>query len=582
MKLRTKFFLNLVLVSVIPLFIITIFAYIRHQTISEQRMDDICTTLFENAVKRADSVLDSIVQTAGLFTFYGDGRQSVIENLKDFANAEGGFHPYDEFRANQNIKFLCENAFYTNEYLQSIYVFTPSGAVLGMSSGRNGDLKKDYHVEEQEWYKKTLELNGAFYVSSVTAHPMFTGKKPSFFFAQCLRDVYTHRFLGILVLQCAPDLMDLSVINTLPGVVMLAVDNPDNFSVLYSNIDALPGDFPKAQRQILRGDLSLKPLRITAVFDYETLYREYSITGILLLLIGSICATGILLVSLLVSRSMVHPIEHLSRKMASQKGNRLELTSRYLNRTDEVGTLYNEYNSMVEEINASVKHDYQDKLIALDAQMKSLEARINSHFLFNTLESINSMAELAENREIAAMSLSLGNMFRYSIKTDSELVTLEDELCHVRDYVGIQEVRFSHRFHLREEVPENLLALPILKLVLQPLVENALFHGLAYCTEGDEIAIEARKEEGALLVTVRDNGKGMDKETLLALRENLAKPPSFTELGRRRRQSIGLKNIQSRVELYYGHGYGLFVESASGEGTSILLRIPCREVDSLP
>lgn len=576
MKLRMKFFTSLVLVSVIPLFLMTIFAYQRHQTISEQRMDEICTAVFENAVKRADSVLSSIQQTAGLFTFYGDAHHSVIENLKLFADPEEGYDSYEEFQANQNIKFLCENAFYTNEYLQGIYVFTPSGAVLGMSSGRNGDYRLGYQVEEQEWYRRTLELDGAFYVSCVTIQELFTGRKPSFFFAQCLRDVYTHRFLGILVLQCDPALMDLSVINTLPEVAMLAVDNPDNFAVLYSNIDFLPSDFPQAQRQVLKGDLVMKPLRVTAVFDYETLYKEYSITGMLLILIGGICATGIILVSLLVSRSMIHPIEHLSRKMASQKGNRLELTSRFLNRTDEVGTLYNEYNSMVEELNASVKHDYQDKLIALDAQMKSLEARINSHFLFNTLESINSMAELADNEEIAAMSLSLGNMFRYSIKTDSELVTVEDELGHVMDYVGIQEVRFSHRFRFTADIPPEVRQLPMLKLILQPLVENALFHGLGYCSTGDEISITARRGEGLLLFTVADNGKGMDGETLSALRENLSRPPSFTELGKRGRQSIGLKNIQSRIELYYGHGYGISVESAPGEGTRIHLRLPLK------
>ena len=126
--------------------------------------------------------------------------------------------------------------------------------------------------------------------------------------------------------------------------------------------------------------------------------------------------------------------------MSSQSGHTLIQSTRYLNRTDEIGTLYNEYNAMVESLNAAVKQDYQDKLVLLDAQMKSLEARINSHFLFNTLEAINSIAELEDNESIATMSLALGNMFRYTLKTQSELVTVQDELDHVNDYVTIQTI----------------------------------------------------------------------------------------------------------------------------------------------
>ena len=574
MKLRTKTYAILITVSIVPLLVLTCFAYIRYRKITFQRMDEISGTLFENAVTHTDNVLDSVRHTAGFFSFYSESEYSIINTLKKLSGREKTFDSYEQFKANQDIKFICQNAFYSNEYLYGLYVFTPSGAVLGQSSGLNGDLKADYDPTGDTWYKKTLQLDGRFYVSPASLHPMFTGKKQSFFFAQSLKDVYTHDFLGVLVLRYDPALLDLSLVNTLPEIAMLTIDNVDTSAVLYTNIDELPKGFPRAQREVFRRALSLSPLRLTAVLDYETFYKEFSVTGILLVLIACICIAGILLISFLLSRSLIYPIEHLSRKMASQKGNRLELSGKFQNRPDEIGILYNEYNSMVQELNASIKHDYQDKLIALDAQMKSLEARINSHFLFNTLESINSMAELCDNEEIAIMSQALGNMFRYTIKTPSELVTVEDELTHVHDYVSIQQIRFSQKFRLEEEIDSSIRKDIVLKLILQPLVENALFHGLSYCTTGDTIRITGRKKDDLLILVVEDNGQGMQPSQLLELQEKLRQKPSFTELGRRSRQSIGLKNIQSRIELYYGHGYGLFVDSTEGKGTSIEIRIP--------
>ena len=114
----------------------------------------------------------------------------------------------------------------------------------------------------------------------------------------------------------------------------------------------------------------------------------------------------------------------------------------------------------------------------------------------------------------------------------------------------------------------------VLKLILQPLVENALYHGLKYCTCGDLISITGRKEENYLILHVRDNGLGMDQETQKLLQDRLMEEASFTELGQRNKQSIGLKNIHSRIELYYGRGYGLTITSEEGKYTDVQIKLP--------
>lgn len=209
--------------------------------------------------------------------------------------------------------------------------------------------------------------------------------------------------------------------------------------------------------------------------------------------------------------------------------------------------------------------------------MKSLEARINSHFLFNTLASISSIAEIDGSERLSTMSISLGNMFRYAIKTKSELVTIRDELNHVNDYIMIQSIRFDNAFRFTVNLPESMMSLNVLKLILQPLVENAIIHGLQNCQAGSLIEITGSLKPPFILLTVADDGQGMTGSQLDALLSSLKEEAAFTELGHRSNSGIGIKNIDSRIRLYYGDSYGLSIDSSPGHGTSITIKLPILE-----
>lgn len=577
MKLRTKVFYIFVAVAIIPLLLITAIAYSRYTQTTNQRMDEVSSNIFHNATSELNDTIESIKRSAGLFTFYSDGDFSIIENLKKFSDPQKPYTSYEVLKANNNIKFVCQNVLYSYNYIYGLYVFTPSGAVLEQRNNQTKDLKVNYRPLDEDWYQDTLSLNGALYISSVMEHPMFTGGKESVFFAESLYDVYTHEFLGVLLIDCNPNIFDLSNINTMPEIIRFTLKDTKSGSILYTNQDTVSPSFSDKNARTYTKNLDITSLLLHADVDYDALFREFNMTGILLIISALACGIGIILTARVLSANLTQPIEHLSRKMAKQDGRHLSTSSQYLNRTDEVGTLYNEYNGMINELNASIKRDYQDKLIALDAQMKSLEARINSHFLFNTLESINSIAEIEDSERISTMSLALGNMFRYSIKTPSELVAIEDELKNVHDYICIQQIRFDHKFHVNIDISKDMYSLKVLKLILQPLVENSLYHGLNYCTTGDTINIVGRLKEDYIYLNVNDNGQGMPNETLQALNTRLLEEATFTELGHRTKHSIGLKNIQTRIELYYGRGYGLTITSQRNKGTQIQIKVPILE-----
>lgn len=574
MKFRTKIFLIFSILAIIPLLVLAGFSYIRYERTIYQQMDDISSQLFENATETANSTLNSIVDTTNFFNFYYHDGTRAIENLDLFMNLDQKPEIFEFYHASKSYDRICQNRMYSDENIYGIYLITPSGYVFSYTNEINGSIRTDFDFEGAAWYQRVKKLDGRLFISTVDAHEMFTGKKRSVFFSQYLKDVYTHETAGILVVDCNPAIFDLSSANTMPDITLLTIDNTETDDVLYTNYDEISCEFEESDRKVMRGSLRLSPLRLTAVVDYGSLFREFNVTIVLLLLISVVCIGGFLVTAYLVSRHMVKPLEDLSRQMRSQKAHPMEFFTQHMERNDEIGTLYNGYNTMVESLNASVKQDYHDKLVVLDAQMKSLEARINSHFLFNTLESINSMAELEENQQISTMSLALGNMFRYTLKTQSELVTVEEELGHVRDYVSIQQIRFDYRFRLEIRMEEEFRQQRVLKLILQPLVENALYHGLKYCSCGDTITVAGQLEEGLLTMDVRDNGQGIEEERLLELQQNLTKEASFTELGHRNKHSIGLTNIHSRIELYYGRGYGLSVTSQPGQWTNIRIKLP--------
>lgn len=575
MKLRNKFFLIFSILAIIPLLIISIYAYRHYAQTIRQRVLEFSENLFQNAVAEANTTLSDISQTVNYMTFYsGENGYSIVETLKTFADSEDDFTSYDVMKASQYCNSVFQNLMVDNEYIHGIYIFTPTNVIFSSSIQQYSALKSGYRPEMYKWYQDTLDLEGRFYISSFTSQDMFTDQTDSIYFAKSIRDVYNHKFLGVVLIDCDPGVINLDNVNSMSDITLLTIANTKNSVVLYTNLDSLEKDFSRSNREVKKASLTISPLELTATFNYDALYKEFNLTGEVLLTIAFTCIFGYIILAYAFTKNLVRPLESLSHTMSRQRGGSFSFSSPYLNRTDEIGTLYNEYANMLEELDASIKRDYKDKLIILDAQMKSLEARINSHFLFNTLESINSMAELDDNEPIATMSLALGNMFRYSIKTQSELVTLRDELSHVRDYISIQTIRFSNRFSLLVDIPGELYDLKVLKLILQPLVENALYHGLNYCTRGDRIVLHARREDSTLHISVSDNGQGMPPEMLEALNRKLQEDASFTELGHRTKQSIGLKNIHSRIELYYGKGYGLQIASSMEKGTTITIRLP--------
>lgn len=575
MKLKYKFFIIFFLISNMPLIAVSFFSYGRYTSLIKTQLDQVSQTLVENAVQNTNDSISNINQITEIFTFYSESHDSIVDNLKKYTGKHS-YTSYDVFESNKNIKFICQNLIYSSDYIRGIFIFTPAGETLGYGYGDSIDIFPNYSPFDDEWYLKAVAEQGHIYIDGPSTKNYLINASTSITFCRSLYDVYSHEFLGVLIIDCSPNVFDLRGINTMPQNVMLSIEGRDN-QILYSNINDLPYDFSNASTIVLKEALTLEPLSLSVAINYDALYKEFGTSRILLIAFAIVCAAIFLIISFVLSNSLTQPISFLSARMHKHNSNDYIFEPKYLNRTDEIGILFNEYNSMLQEIDSYFKKEFQNKLITLDSQMKALEAQINSHFLYNTLESINSIATIEGVKKISIMSCALGNMFRYSIKTQSELVSVSDELQHVNDYLSIQLIRFSNRFKVETDIDEHLRQQRVLKLILQPITENALFHGLNYCSAGDFIKISAYIKDNMLYIAVTDNGSGMDEIQLTTLQQSLLEPAQFTELGHRNKQSIGLKNIHSRIALYYGQTYGLTISSLLGTGTTVTIKVPVLE-----
>lgn len=270
------------------------------------------------------------------------------------------------------------------------------------------------------------------------------------------------------------------------------------------------------------------------------------------------------------SRSITRPVRKLSRLMAQVGKGDYSISMRAQGK-DEIGILIRAFNAMVAESKKLMETISSARLLQKEAEFKALQAQINPHFLYNALETINWMAAGKGADDICRMVSALGTLLRVSVSNKKEFVTVREELAYVRDYVYIQNIRCGGHIDYGAEVPEELLGLAIPKLILQPLVENAIIHGLEQSADGGRVRVTGCRRVSAVVFEVSDNGAGMAPEQVRDLLTHTAGHSRAGHLG------MGLANVHDRIRLYYGEGYGLAIQSKPGAGAVVTIVLPEEE-----
>lgn len=291
-----------------------------------------------------------------------------------------------------------------------------------------------------------------------------------------------------------------------------------------------------------------------------------------------ICLTGILLclAALLLGKNIIRSITMPLLKLQSSMekisdnhfGERIEIAEQ-----NEIGRLKATFNKMADRIDYLINCVYLEQLKEKQAKLDALQAQINPHFLYNTLGTIGAIAVVHDNMDIYQMSAALSDMFRYAVKQERPLVTLQDELTNLENYILIQKYRYGKRLHFSVRVPEELLSCQILVFTLQPLVENAIIHGLEPRPEGGFVSLSALLNDSRVVITITDNGAGISPGRLEELQAFLSRPPKNAAFD----SHIGLKNVYERLYLFYEGNASLSIDS-SASGTTCTVSFPHNRV----
>ena len=302
----------------------------------------------------------------------------------------------------------------------------------------------------------------------------------------------------------------------------------------------------------------------------DLLNRNQKILNENLILITLIMLAVVSISFYFVSRLLSRPLEEMTKTVKRIQGGETQLRMENL-RNDEVGELGKSFNNMLDQIEKLIADEYENKMSLNYARYQALQAQINPHFLYNTLDSIIWMAEGKKNEEVVLMTASLARLLRQSISIENELVTIGQEVEYVRSYLTIQKMRYKDKLEFEINVDPRITHAQIIRLVLQPIVENAIYHGLKYKESKGMLKVHGYELGERIIIDITDDGVGMDEETLKHIYDK--HKVNYHSNG------VGVYNVQQRLVLYYGKEYGIIYHSEKGKGTTATVVIPKKQED---
>lgn len=400
------------------------------------------------------------------------------------------------------------------------------------------------------------------------------------------------RKIGNVYITLDPNMLvdSLAIINQ-PEISFVLADNYGNMMLLSStssdmNMDSLEkilqgenssGRYVTEQTSLSQLDCTLYSIVDTSVVfaSIQSMYHATIAALVLLILIS-------LLGSIYFARALIHPLSRFSRYLSELRSNENILTrhSTSIERAAcrEIREIEEQFSALLDsiaELSAELQQKtnslHQAELLRRDMEIQNLRSQINPHFLYNTLELIRSDATAGRIDQVSAITAAVGRFYRYSIK-GSSIVTLKEEMEHVKAYLTIQQERFSGKISVLYNISPEAEMVPIPKMILQPLVENAIVHGLEPVGCSGILFVGATIQEGVLTISIRDNGIGISSQELAELEQQLLSPPQD-------RTSIGLANVSERLRLQYGSACAFRIESSPDDGTCIYLELPVFGVD---
>lgn len=584
LKIRTKFMLSCIVVILFTVLMVSIINY----KISESTLKNNTSKFSEYLMEQLVMNLESRTRDVEDFIFLQFNSSGLNKQIRTDSRSADSLEIYKKRRSIDDFLYNMLNA---KQYVQSVLIVDRYGEKYFRSKDNAGlgedDLSSRLDVDKI----KNLWGNSLWQY----------GNDRLILVERALFDPETTEYLGLIVAAVDKshigrlyeniDRVESSRIILLNGSnqVMLSDDalsldianylsqnnfyesNEENGSFRYKN---------KEYISALRSSPN-KKWKILNVITVKELTRSSDQLKIWTALVCLASFLIALLIAMALSKNITENIRLLVKNIKKiSEGNfnsRIEPKS-----LDEVGMLAQEFNLMSEKINNLIHTVYHEQLMKKNAEFKALQfeysalqAQMNPHFLYNTLETINSMAKLKGEAEISEMVFLLGNLLRESIRRKSSIISLREEVGYIKNYLEIQKKTYGDKVEIIYDIDEELMDARVPKFILQPLVENAIIHGIEAKIGRGVIIINCFSHENTVIIEIADNGAGMDGEKLKRILDTGGEDEDHGH----RHTKVGIKSVDKRIKILYGEEYGLKVSSDPGKGTRVEIVIPLRMED---
>lgn len=569
-RIKTKIMFICLIVIILPVIVMSINSYHSSERLLEHNYRNLMEDLAKQTNIRIDEFLKDIEKISLLAS---TGLSSSLS-----ATHEGSYPIQDFLRdggeQQENVAYNhLMNYIMMKDRVFSIYLYNlNNGRNLFVSP--NHPINEDFKVDNELWFKKFMHTKDRTITLSTRIDEQLEKKTLTVSHARKIYDAATGRLLGVIVVSI--DIKFIEIVNrnlqeALRSRFMI-VDNDEK--IVYNVNDRLIGTLfrdnvrpDESENIVVTSPLSQKDWTTYLYMPMDELTDEGVILGRNLVTLAIVMSLFAVVISIFLSNVITRPIKKLMNNMVLVEQGQFEKVQPIGSR-DEFGHLSNRFNKMSYELKRLVERVQMEEAEKAEAEIRALHSQINPHFLYNTLGSVKWIASMQKADKIVEMTEALISMLRYAARYDGALVTIREELNNISNYITIQNVRYYDCIHISFEVEDALLDYQVPKMILQPIIENAIFHGFAELEDEGHIIIRIYPKVADLVIEVQDNGGGMDEETVRELEAGWEKEAEGGEKG------IGLFNVQRRIKLHFGESYGLEVKSRLNEGTKFTFLLP--------
>ena len=574
-SLRTRMVLSNIVVALIPFLIFSIvsgFVFLDH---AQKTAEEHSVQLIHQVSNSMDVYVETIEKMVNYI-------QLELQDTPFFTMESEGASGWDSETA--YIRSVLENVANSHREVAGIFIATKEDLYVSTGMSR---ISRD-PFQNERWYREAAENPEEIQlISVVTGRNIVTNRSYSiddvFSLAKAVQDPETGEVLGVILLDIRHDIIQSSINGVTIGEkgFVFVMDQEDN--IVYTPVNGIVyrvnPKWVKAMEpmsvQIQGGSYQIRSelspytgWRTVGVFSMDEVMSSVNTIVYILFTCVIISLVLVVIVSFKFSRTLTNPIFKLKRLMKQAESG--DLTVRFnFEHNDEIGELGQSFNHMIARIDQLIQMVYVEQENKRTAEMKSLQEQIKPHFLYNTLDTISWMARDYDAEDIVRLVDALTNMFRIGLSHGKDIITVKEEITHVSNYLYIQKIRYKDKLNYVIHVDESLYAIEVPKLILQPLVENAIYHGVKAKRGGGTITITGVPEGENLVFTVQDDGAGMLQEKVEELNRRMSERSVLDE-----QKSFGLFYIRERIQLCYGKGYGVHVESTLGEGTRVTITLP--------